>query len=84
MRERKEIIHFSRNDIENIAKSMAKLRIVGDLFIGRFIEQEVQWHNDESLSIIITYIEGTIDDIPSRDTPVAIEHKSKKHKGEVK
>jgi hypothetical protein len=83
MRERKEMIQFSRNDLEYIAKSMAKLRIVGDLFIGRIIDQEVQWHTDESLTVVVTYQEGTLDDIPHRNIPAIESPKEKsgrKHK----
>jgi hypothetical protein len=65
MRNRKEIIDFSRDDLEHIAKQMAKLRIIGDLFVGRIIDQEVIWRTDERLSVITTYVEGNLTEIGS-------------------
>ena len=79
MRERKEMIQFSRSDLEHIAKSMAKLRIVGNLFVGHISNQTVEWNSDDGLSVVTTFQESTLDEVTN--TPaIEFEHKHKKRK----
>ena len=64
LRERSEVISFSRDDIERIVRYVAKERIVGSLFIGKFGEQSVRWLPDGGIEVITRHQEGDLHDLP--------------------
>lgn len=80
LRERSEIISFSRDDIERIVRYVAKERIVGSLFIGKFGEQSVRWLADGGIEVITRHQEGDLHDLPAANPPplLAAEGKHKK------
>jgi hypothetical protein len=64
LRERNEIISFSKDDIEKIVRHIAQQQIIGHLFIGKFGEQEVRWNGDGSIDVITKYVQGGYEDLP--------------------
>jgi hypothetical protein len=79
LRERSEIIAFSRDDIERIARHIAKAQIVGSMFIGKFGEQSVRWTPDSGIEVITKYTEGDMDDVAP--SPVLIDQDVARHAG---
>lgn len=80
-RERSEVITLSRDDIERIVRYVAKERIVGSMFLGKFGEQSVRWTADGGVEVITTYQEGDLADLPPANVPVLVDTKQgKKHK----
>lgn len=79
LRERSEVIAFSRDDIERLARFVAKQQIVGQLFIGKMGEQTVRWTPDGGIEVVTTYQEGDISDLPPAN-PVALTATKKKKK----
>ena len=63
LRERSEVISFSRDDIERIVRHMAQMQIVGHLFIGKMGEQTVRW-TDSGVEVITKYQQGEFEDLP--------------------
>ena len=78
-RERSEIISYSKDDIERIVRHIAQQQIIGHLFIGKFGEQEVRWNGNGGVDVVTKYIEGSWEDLPYQEQPVALP-KGKKHK----
>jgi hypothetical protein len=64
IRERSEIISFSKDDLERIVRYMAQSQITGHLFIGKFGEQDVRWTPDGGVEVITKYIQGGFEDLP--------------------
>ena len=79
IRERSEIISFTRDDLERVLRYVCKERIVGSLFIGKFGEQSVRWHDDGSAHVITTYTEGDLTDLPAAE-PTFLPKQKKKSK----
>ena len=51
----REIITYSREELEHMAKQYAKMKIIGPMFIGDFHDQKVKWHRDGSIEVITSY-----------------------------
>lgn len=66
LRERSEIIHFTKDDLERIIRYMSQQQIVGQFFIGKFGEQEIRWMADGSVEVITKYTEGGWEDLPPK------------------
>jgi hypothetical protein len=82
LRERSEIIVYTKDDLERIVRHMAQMQITGHLFIGKFGEQEIRWNGDGSVEVITKYIQGTYEDLPAETPEVQAlsHHKKKKNK----
>jgi hypothetical protein len=63
LRERSEIISFSRDDLERLVREIAKHKIIGSLFIGKFGEPEVRWTDDGGVEVITRYTQGSWEEI---------------------
>jgi hypothetical protein len=72
LRERSEVITFARDDIERIVRYVAKERVVGSLFIGKFGDQTVRWLPDGGVEVITTYQEGDWHDLPPPNPAPAV------------
>ncbi len=68
MRERSEIIAFTRDDIERIVRHIAKTQITGSMFIGKFGDQSVRWTTDGGIEVITKYAEGDMTDVAPTDS----------------
>jgi hypothetical protein len=77
LRERSEIIVFTKDDIERIVRYMAQQQITGHLFVGKFGEQTVRWQQDGGVEVITKYIQGGWEDMPEVEVE-QIEFKKKK------
>lgn len=64
LRERSEIIKFSRDDLERLVRYMAQSQIIGPLFVGKMGNQTVQWLQDGGIEVVTTYQQGGIEDLP--------------------
>jgi hypothetical protein len=64
LRERREVIFFSRDDLEKILRNVAQMQIVGSMFIGRFGEQVVRWDENGNAEVITSYHQGDLSDLP--------------------
>ncbi len=51
----KEIETFTRLDLAELAKSAAKLKIIGSYYKGDFESQKAKWEPDGSITIITTH-----------------------------
>jgi hypothetical protein len=81
IRERTEIISYSKDDLERILRHLSQQKIVGDFFIGKFGEQEIRWLANGGVEIITSYTEGSFEDLPPpKQLEASAEHKSKKGK----
>ncbi len=60
-REMTETHTYSLQQLEEIAKSVAKLSIVGSLYIGDFGGQTVEWLADGFLRVLTTHTPGSIE-----------------------
>src|SRR5262245_55004162 len=63
IRQRREIISFTRDDIERIVRQIAHAQIVGSLFIGKFHEQSIRWTVEGGVEVITRFEQGDIDDL---------------------
>jgi hypothetical protein len=81
-RERSEIVSFSKDDLERFVRYMAQQQIMGNLFIGKFNEQMIQWRNDGGVDVITKYVQGGWEDLPKMpvEEQLALPKKSKKGK----
>jgi hypothetical protein len=68
LRERSEIVNFSRDDIERIVRYIAKQQLAGT-YVGKFGEQTARWLADGSIEVSTTIQEGDLADIPP--SPIA-------------
>lgn len=80
LRERSEIISFSKDDLERLVRYMAQQQITGHLSIGKMGEQKVKWNGDGGVEVVTKYVQGDYEDLPHEDT-LALPKKNKKHKG---
>lgn len=64
LRERSEIIGFTKDDLERIVRHISQQQISGHLFIGKFGEQEVRWLADGGVEVITRYAQGGFEDLP--------------------
>ena len=64
IRERSELIQFSRDDIERIIRYVAKNRVADSLFVSKFGEQEVRWLPDGGMHVFTKFQEGDFADLP--------------------
>ena len=80
LRERTELIAFSRDDLERLVRYASMNRITGNMFIGKFGEQSVRWTADGGIEVITKYVEGDLNDLPppAAPTPAAITSKKKR------
>jgi NOL1/NOP2/fmu family ribosome biogenesis protein len=46
---------FPKQQLEELAKSIAKLRIVNGFYLGKFEEQTASWQADGSITIVTTH-----------------------------
>jgi hypothetical protein len=46
---------FSKEDLAELAKSSAKLQIIGTIYRGDFGEQTTRWNEDGSLTVLTTH-----------------------------
>ena len=69
-RERAEVINFARDDVEKILCHMAKLQIIGPMFVGKFGGQTVHWRDDGGVDVITNYEQVGLDEVISRPTPL--------------
>ena len=67
LRERSEIISFSKDDLERIVRAVAHQRIVGDMFIGKFGEQDLRWTPDGGVEVVTKYVQGGFEDLPQAE-----------------
>jgi hypothetical protein len=51
----KEIHTYTREELEAIAKSTAKMEIVGTIYYGELGEQTVRWNDDGSIDVATTH-----------------------------
>lgn len=58
-REIREVHTFSRDQLGEIAKGIAKMMIVGQLYVGDFCEQTVKWGTDGS--VLVTTVHSPSD-----------------------
>lgn len=47
----REMHVFSRADLEIIARSTAKMEIIGSIYRGKFDKQEIEWKDDGSIIV---------------------------------
>jgi hypothetical protein len=80
LRERSEVIAFTRDDIEKIVRYVAKQRIIGEMFIGKAGDQSVRWTADGGVEVVTKFMEGDIDDVPPLQVPIALAASKKKKK----
>lgn len=81
LRERSEIIAFSRDDLERIIRHVAKQQIIGSMFIGKFGEQSIRWTPEGGIEVVTKYQEGDISDVaPASPDQQMLTKKSKKRK----
>ena len=81
IRERSEIIAFSRDDIERIIRYAAKQRIIGEMFIGKAGEQSIRWTADGGIEVMTKFTEGDLADVPPySQIAITEKHEKKKHK----
>lgn len=81
MRERSEIISFTRDDLERIVRHISQQQIIGHLFIGKFGEQEVRWTSEGGVEVITKYLQGGYEDLPRPEQlPLLPTSKKKKRK----
>ena len=64
IRERSEIISFTKDDLERMVRFLAQQQIVGHMFIGKMGEQEVRWTGDGGVEVITKYVQGGFEDLP--------------------
>lgn len=50
-----EVRTFTKEDLAEIAKNVAKLEIIGDIYRGEFHTQEIIYQSDGSLMIITSH-----------------------------
>ena len=50
---------FTSEEIENLAKSAAKMEIIGDIYKGEFISQEIEYSNEGIISVITKHTPAT-------------------------
>ena len=79
LRERSEVIAFSRDDLERIVRYITKERITSSLFLGKFGEQTIRWTSDGGVEVTTTYAEGDLTDLPE-PMAIAVVTESKKKK----
>jgi hypothetical protein len=73
IRERSEIISFTRDDLERIVRHIAQLQITGHLFIGKLGEQEVHWLGDGAgVEVVTRYQQGGFEDLPPPSTELTV------------
>jgi hypothetical protein len=77
IRTRSEVITFSRDDLEKVARHMAQSQIAGSSFVGKFGEQSARWLPDGSIEVTTTYVQGSYDDLPQlvESAPAVIKRK---------
>lgn len=80
LRERSEIIAFSKDDIERIVRYMAQQQIIGHMFIGKLGEQTIRWTEDGGVEVITKYIQGDYTDLPQAEPQLEYIPKKKKNK----
>jgi hypothetical protein len=79
LRERSEIIAFSRDDLERIVRHVAKQQITSSMFIGKFGEQSIRWTAEGGVEVITKYQEGDMTDLPPPvETPELLAAPTKK------
>lgn len=54
-RELTEIHRFTKDDLARIAMSIARMKIIGDLYIGEFGDQVVDWLPDGTAIVSTTH-----------------------------
>jgi hypothetical protein len=77
MRERSEIISYSKDDLERILRHLSQQQIVGHFFIGKFGEQKIRWLGEGGVEVITKYVEGDFDDLPPKQLELSAEDKPK-------
>jgi hypothetical protein len=82
LRERSEVISFTRDDLERIVRYMAQQQIAGPLFIGKFGEQVIRWTTEGGVEVITKYVQGGYADLPvvSQSDVERLDSPKKKHK----
>jgi hypothetical protein len=80
LRERSEIISYSKDDIERIIRYLSQQQLTGQLFIGKFGEQQIKWNDDGGVEVITKYTEGGYEDLPPKQLEAPAEHKTKRKK----
>jgi hypothetical protein len=68
LKERSETVAFTRDDLEKIARYIAKQQLIGS-YIGKFGEQTARWLADGGIEIITKIQEGDLSDLPPLQTP---------------
>jgi hypothetical protein len=80
IKERSEVVAFSRDDIERIVRYIAKQQLGGGVFIGKFGDQSVRWDADGGIEVITKYQEGDFTDVETKPASLQVADQKKKRK----
>lgn len=57
---------YSRENLEQMAKSFAKMSIIGDFYVGDIQAQSAEWRSDGSIVVITTHTPESLDSMMQR------------------
>ena len=55
-----EYVCYTRDDLEQIIKTYARMQIIGSFFVGKIGPQRVRWMDDGSVEVLSEYLRGEL------------------------